>query len=240
MKKVFLGIILAACASCEYNNIGPRVCFVTSTVTTNIVSYFTYNSANELVSYKASDVTSSILASDAMGNIISELDNGDVQINYTYDEHNRLILWTESFTDPQQYYREVKFMYNSSGQNVLKQYFLYHASSSSYILWRYMTLTYSSTSGRNYSERKLYDANSALLYTENFLWDNHPNPYLSNAFFINEPPPSNNVIQYTLTFAGGSPQVTDYTYTYNSNGFPLTQTIPGYATIASYTYTNCN
>ena len=240
MKKVFLGIILLVGASCEYNNIGPRFCYVASAVTSYNVSYFTYNSANELVSYSATGVSSSTIASDGAGNIVSELDNENIQINYTYDERNQLILWTESFTDAPHYNREVKFMYNENGQSVLQQYLLYHVSSSSYILWRYETLSYGSSTGRNYSERKMYDATSALLYTQNYQWDSHPNPYLSNAFFINEPPPSNNILQYTYTLAGGLPQVTNYTYTYNSNGFPLTQTIPGYATIASYTYTNCN
>jgi YD repeat-containing protein len=205
-----------------------------------VFNSYSYNDNNELISYSSASIYSSTLTYDDSGKIISELDNGDIQIKYTYDQKHQLILWSESIPGYSFDILQYKFFYNEAGQDTLKQTIRYNLSSGSYDITRFERLRYESTKSKNYSERKTYNASSTLLYTENFLWDNRPNPHLTNAFFTNEPPPSNNILQYTFTAAGGLPEVTNYIYTYNSNGFPLTQTIQGFVTIANYTYANCN
>jgi YD repeat-containing protein len=240
MKKIIFGFILVAIAACEYKDIAPHTCYLATEYTPSKAISYSYDSKNVMTTYAAANVLSSVLTYNDAGNIISELDNGNLQINYDYNQNNRLILWTQSIVNYPAGNFQIKFTYNSAGQNILKQSYRYDVNSSSYYLTQYVELSYSSTNTKSYSQRKTYNAASTLLYTENFLWDNHPNPYLANPFFINEPPPSNNITQYTFTPASGVPNIVTYTYTYNSNGFPLTQTVPGYATIAYYSYTNCN
>ncbi len=238
MKKIIPGLVLMLASSCEYKDIGPRICFLESEQTATKSNFYTYNSANELVSYRAPDVFSSTLTNDGSGKIISELDNGNIQINYAYDQSNRLVLWTEASAGNTSNL-QAKFMYNASGQDTLIQYFNYNVSSGTYDLQVYTRLSYTSPTTKNYSERRTYNDLSVLLYTEKYLWDNHPNPYLANAFFTNEPPPSNNILRHEITYAGGNTTVANLSYDYNSNGFPMSQTETGYGVIAYYTYTNC-
>jgi YD repeat-containing protein len=243
MKKIILGAVLISLASCDKTNkIGPNVCYLSSENTYSNSMIYYYNSSNELSSYVTSYIFSSVLTYDGSGKIISELDNGNTQISYNYDKNNRLILWSQVVAGDPSANLQYKFMYNASGQDTLKQLFNYDATSSSYYLSQFQRLTYTAAGTNNYSERRTYDSASTLLLTEDYLWDNHPNPYLTNPFFSNEPPPSNNVIQYSYMPAGQPAQVTIYTYTYNSNRFPVTQMIPANGTtLAShiYIYTNC-
>lgn len=240
MRSIFGLLLVTLLLSCEYKDISPRICYLATEVTPTIANSYFYNENNQLVSYSSPNIYTSTLTYNSAGKIISELDNGGIQIDYTYDEKNQLVLWTESIKGASFYVLQIKFLYNDAGQDTLKQTTRYDFWSGKYYLYRIERLQYSSPKSKNYSERRTYDAASRLLYTENYLWDNHPNPHLTNAFFTNEHPPSNNILQYTFTAAGGTPQVTNYVYTYNGNGFPLTQTIQGYTTVAYYTYTNCN
>ena len=240
MKKIIFGFAISFITACEYKDISPRICYLATEWGPSKSISYSYDSKNLLTTYSASNVLSSVLTYNDAGNIISELDNGNIQINYDYDQNNQLILWTQSIANYPASNIQIKFTYNKAGQNILKQYYRYDVASSSYYLINYVESSYPSTRTKSYSKLKTYNATSTLLYTEDFLWDNHPNPYLANPFFINEPPPSNNITQYTFTPAGGVPNVVTYTYTYNNNGFPITQSIPGYGTIAFYTYTNCN
>lgn len=226
--------------SCEYHDTAPAVCYLASEQTQNLSLTYSYDDHNLLTTYTSNHVSSSVLTYDHAGKIISELDNGTIQITYEYDQKNQLVQWTEMIADYPSYNYRIIFSYNNVGQDTLKQYYRYDISSGSYYLWQYQSLRYESNYTRNFSEKRTYDAASTLLYTENFLWDNHPNPHLTNPFFTNEPPASNNVVQYTYTPAGGSPSTTIFAYTYNGNGFPLTQTIPGFSAFATYTYTNCH
>ena len=238
MNKILLGLVFALAISCEYNTVSPSTCYLAS-VETGYLTTFKYNDKNELISYATPSIYSSTLNYDGSGKIISELDNGSILITYKYDNNHRLVLWSEYHTTNPASNFAVSFYYNSAGQDTLKQSYAYDVFNGYYLIG-FTRLSYSSTMNMNYSERKVYNANSVLEYTENFLWDTHPNPYLTNAFFINEPPPSNNVKQYTFTPVGGEASVTDITYTYNSSGFPLTQAIAEYGTTASYSYTNCH
>jgi len=240
MKKVIFGFVCAVITACEYKDISPRICYLATEWGPSKTNAYSYDSKNLLTTYSAANVSSSVLTYNDAGNIISELDNGNIQINYDYDQNNRLILWTQSIVNYPASNIQIKFNYNNAGQNILKQYYRYNVTSSSYYLIQYIELSYPSATTKSYSKLKTYNTTSTLLYTEDFLWDNHPNPYLANPFFTNEPPPSNNITQYTYTPAGGVPNVVTYTYTYNHNGFPVTQSIPGYATVGIYTYTNCN
>jgi hypothetical protein len=160
-------------------------------------------------------------------------------ITYDYDNRNRIILWSQTVQGSPGRSIQTKFFYNSQDQDTLQQYFKYHSSSNSYYLWRYAR--YDFANHKNYSRIRTYDAaTDTLLYTEEFQWDTHPNPYLTNAFFLNSPPPTNNETLYTLTVAGTPPQTTEFTYTYNSNGFPVEKKVPSYSVpVAVYTYANC-
>jgi hypothetical protein len=238
MKKIIGAFIIAVLASCELDNHVPlNLCYLKSEQRLFSDANYTYNQKNELISYSSQNVYSSVLTYDVSGKIVSELDNDYIQITYAYDNKNSLVLWEESVAGTS--YLKMKFNYNSYGQDTLKQLYRYDLEIGSYYLANFVRHYYSSTNTNNYSIRKTYDSTGTLLNTENFIWDSHPNPYLNNAFFLNEMPPTNNVTQYTFIPAGGVPQTTNYTYTYNKNGFPLSQTIPGYGTILVYAYTNC-
>jgi|GEM_PF-2719647 YD repeat-containing protein len=241
MKKVILGLVLAALLACEYKDIAPGICYLASEQTQNATLSYSYDDHNQMISYTSNHVSSSVLTYDNSGKIISELDNGTIQITYDYDQKNQLVQWTEMIANYPSYNYQIAFTYNGAGQDTLKQYYGYDVSLGSYYLLQYQRLSYKSADTKNFSEKKTYNPSSTLLYTENFLWDNHPNPHLTNPFFTNEPPPSNNVVQYTYTPVGAIPSTIAFTYTYNNNGFPLSQTTTsGSSTIAVYTYANCH
>ena len=238
MKKIFLGLVFALAISCEYTNVTPRTCYLSS-IETAYQTTFKYNSEYQLISYATPNIYSSTLTYDDSGKIISEFDNGSILVTYKYDQNHRLVLWSEYSTYNPTSNSVVSFFYNSAGQNTIKRYFSFDPYYG-YYMTKFTTLSYASDVNINYSERKVYSADSTLLFTENFLWDTHPNPYLTNAFFINEPPPTNNVTQYTFTPVGGEPTTTKINYTYNASGFPLTQTTAEYGTTAIYSYANCH
>lgn len=239
MKKIVYSAVLIVLLSCEYDDLTP-VCYLASELTISNSIFYSYNNRNQLVTYNAPSVISSVLTYDNSGRIIRELDNGDLDIRYQYDSHGNLILWSQSIDGYPYLSAQSKFFYNAAGQDTLQQYFRFDVATNDFYLWKFIRLNYSSPHGHNYSEKRGYWATGDLAYAENFLWDNHPNPYLKNAFFKNEMPPTNNIVRYTYTLTGGQPQVTEYTYTYNHKGFPVAKAIVGYATIATYTYTNCN
>ncbi len=240
MKKVILGSVLAALLSCEYKDIAPAICYLVSEQTLTSYLIYSYDNNHQLTSYSSDQVSTSVLTYDYSGKIIAELDNGNIQITYDYDQKNQLVQWEELIANFPAYNFRTVFAYNAAGQDTLKQYHRYDPSSGSYYLSQFQRLTYASANTKNYSERKTYDGFGNLLFTESFQWDNHPNPHLTNPFFTNEPPPSNNILQSTFTPAGATPVTSSFTYTYNNNGFPLTQSMTGFSTIAVYTYTNCN
>jgi len=240
MKKITLGLVWAVLVSCEYKDTAPAVCYLASEQIQNATLIYSYNDQNQITSYTSNHVSSSLLTYDNAGKIISELDNGNIQITYEYDQQDQLVQWTETITNYPTYNNRITFNYNGVGQDTLKQYFGYDVSAGSYYLWQFQGFSYASTHTKNFSEKKTYNSSGTLLYTENFIWDNHPNPHLANPFFTNEPPPSNNVVQYTYSPVGANPSTTTFTYTYNKNGFPITQTIPGFSAFGVFTYTNCN
>jgi YD repeat-containing protein len=180
-----------------------------------------------------------VLVYNDAGKIVSEVDNQLFAISYTYDDRNRLSLWEQNVQGFPSYNLQTKFFYNSADQDTLQQFFHFNVSTGSYYLWRYARRDF--VSQKNYSKIRTYDgATNILIYTEDFQWDSHPNPYLNNPFFLNGPPPSNNMTHYAFTMPGYTPQSVDYTYTYNSNGFPLARKIlTDNSTVGQYTYTNC-
>ena len=240
MKKVISGFVVLVLLSCEYKDTAPGICYLASEQTSNTTLVYSYDNNHQLTTYSSDNVSSSVLTYDNSGKIISELDNGNIQITYDYNQKNQLVRWTEQVANYPAYNFQIIFDYNGAGQDTLKRYYRYDPASSSYYLSQYQRLSYSLPNTMNYSERKTYDASAILLFTESFLWDNHPNPHLKNPFFTNEPPPSNNVLQYTFTPAGATPVTSSFTYTYNNNGFPLTQSVSGSSAAAVYTYANCN
>lgn len=238
MKKL-LSILLVVLASCTYHDLHEGPCYLASEHNlSGEVSYF-YNAKNELISYSASNVYSSVLSYDDSGKIISEVDNQILSITYSYDDKNRLTLWSQVVQNYTGYNSQIKFFYNALDQDTLQQFYRYNMSSNTYYLWRYARREF--VNNKNYSKVRTFDANTnVLLYTEEFLWDSHPNPYLTNAFFLNSPPPTNNMTRYTFTNAGAAPETFDYVYTYNSKGFPIEKRDPSNNTfISSYIYTNC-
>jgi YD repeat-containing protein len=236
MKKCFGGFLFLLFFSCEENDIVPRPCLLASEQS-NI--FYSYNSKNEIVSYSSPSIFSSVLTYDDKGKIISELDNERFQISYSYDKNNRLILWMQNDLGYISSSTQIKFFYNEIDQDTLIQYYTYDAPSSSYHLNHFIRLSYTSSS-KNYAERKTFNPNGTLAYSEKYQWDNHPNPYLSNPFFSNEPPPSNNILQYIYEAPGATPNVTDIEYDYNSNGFPLKQSVKGSGVVTNiYSYSNC-
>ncbi|MBS1682441.1 MAG: hypothetical protein JST48_12075 [Bacteroidetes bacterium] len=240
MKKLIFVFVLAQAISCRYDDVIKRTCYLAMENTTSNQLTYLYDNNNRMTTYSSSGIYSSVLTYDNAGKIISEVDNDFFTITYTYNTVGQLTLWAQTAQGTSYYNLQSKFFYNSVGQDTLIQYFRFDDSTNNYYLWQYTRLTYKANN-RNFSKRETFDAGTnALIYTEEFLWDTHPNPYLNNPFFINEPPPTNNAIQHTFTVAGGSPQTTAYTYKYNENGFPVEKSIPGYGVIGIYTYAGCN
>ncbi len=239
MKKILCVVLMAALASCEYHDLRLPDCYVASEQTSAGYITYTYNSQNQLVSYSAPNITSSTLAYNDAGKIVSEFDNKIFAIAYSYDNKNRLIQWSETIESSPGNNVTIKFFYNSFDQDTLQQFYRYNLSTADYYLWRYARREFANL--KNYSRVRTFDAaTNTLLYTEDFLWDNHPNPYLANAFFLNAPPATNNMTRYTFTIAGNTPQTTDFAYSYNSNRFPIEKRVLPYnAIVTLYTYTNC-
>ncbi|MGC4020715.1 MAG: hypothetical protein QM734_01620 [Cyclobacteriaceae bacterium] len=241
MKKVLFGFLVAVLASCEKSQVPIKICYLSSELASSTYYAYLYNDKNQVASYTGSGIISSVLTYDSLNRIISEFDNGLLTITYNYDNKSRLTLWTQEMQYDVSHNMKVKFFYNSANQDTLIQYYKYSLSTGGYYMSRFIRLSFSSSNNKNYSRRKTYNATTdTLLYTEDYLWDTHPNPHLSNPFFTNEPPPTNNVTQYTFTPPGGAPQLTTFEYTYNNNGYPLTQYIPGFIQTVKYEYANCN
>lgn len=237
MKNLLYGFALASLISCTYNDIERPICYIQSEMLGGSYHSYGYNGQNRLTSdvYLSNTAT---MAYDAHGNIVSESDLPDIQIAYTYNDKNQLIQMDGSSATYISYTWQTKYSYNSNGQFVRLETWQYNTATSSLYLNRYETLEYSG-SNKNYSVRKLFDGANNLLRTQEFQWDNHPNPHLSNPYFANEPPPSNNYTSVKVTPAGGSPYIYNYSYIYNSKGFPARQLYNG-SILNSYTYTNCN
>jgi YD repeat-containing protein len=239
MKKVFYFWLAAALISCEYNNIKLGVCNLASEETLANYATYGYNSRNEIISYSTFYVHSSTLTYDNAGKIISENDNGFSIVTYEYDNKERLVILTQTVQSAPQRNYQIKYYYNSFSQDTLRQLYTYN-SLSEYVLRRNERRNFLSTHNKNYSKIRTYDAaTNTLLYTEDFQWDNHPSPYLRNVFFLNGPPPSNNLTKYSRS-SGSSTQTEEYTYTYNSNGFPLTKTrLSDNVVVRKYSYSSC-
>ncbi|HTH56890.1 MAG TPA: hypothetical protein VL728_12655 [Cyclobacteriaceae bacterium] len=237
MKNLFYVLALSLLFSCTYNDIARPVCYLQSELLNGAVHSYGYNDRNQLVS-DSYPGDQAVMGYDVHGNIITESDFPDVQISYTYDDKHELTQMDgSSATYPLAYTWRTKYAYNSGGQLVRIESWLFNGTS--LYLARYETLEYSSANTRNYSVRKLYNASDVLLQVVEFQWDNHPNPHLRNPYFTNEPPPTNNITSATITQGGGNPYVYSYTYIYNSKGFPSKLIYNG-TIINAYTYTNCD
>ena len=148
----------------------------------------------------------------------------------TYDANNRVIQEISASS-------KTISTYNSSGQKVRTEF--YTGTNPNFTLEQYNLYGYSSTSTRNYSTLTQYDASNTLLVTINFTYDTKQNPQA--ALFPFDQLPTNNVTQETFVYPGNHSSVFTNTYTYTSNGFPLTVTAEGNGktTTINYSYKNC-
>jgi YD repeat-containing protein len=237
MKSLLYGLALSLLVSCTYKDIDRPMCYVQSEFLNGAYHSYRYDGQNQLIGdFYPGD--NAMMVYNANGNIVSEFDTPDIQVIYTYNTKNQLTQMDGSSATYISYTWQIRYSYNSNGQLVRLETWLYSTTTNSLYLNRYETLAYS-TNNRNYSVRKLYDGLDNLLRTQEYQWDTHPNPHLNNPYFANEPPPTNNYTSITVTPAGGSPYVYTYTYVYNNKGFPAKQLYNGNI-LNSYTYTNCN
>jgi len=237
MKKI-LAALLVVLAACQNHDLKVDPCFLaTEQNLSNSITY-SYNGRNQLVSYSTQGIFSSLIVYDDKGRIASEVDNQIIAITYGYDDRNRLTLWTETIAGYPASNTQTKFFYNSLDQDTLQQFYKYDPIANAFYLWRYARRDFANQ--KNYSKIRTFDFTNSLIYTQEFQWDAHPNPYLTNPFFLNSPPSTNNMTKYTFTINGGAPEVSEYVYSYNSKGFPIEKRDPSNnSVISSYTYTNC-
>jgi hypothetical protein len=172
---------------------------------------------------------------------VTESDAPDTEITYSYNDQNQLTqMEGSSPTDPLAYNWQAKYSYNSTGQLTKIETWLYSGATSSLYFDHYDLIEYPSSTTRNYSTRKRYDASNNLMWTFTYFWDTNPNPHLKNPYFSNEPPPANNVISLKYTPAGSTTTYSnDYVYNYNDKGFPIRLWFNG-KLLSTLTYTNCD
>lgn len=237
--KYSLYLLALTLVSCSYNDIDRPLCYVQSELLNGFYHSYGYDGQNRLISdiYPGDNA---MLVYDGRGNLVSEFDTPDIQVTYTYNDKNQLVQMDgSSASNPLSTYTwQTRYSYNSGGQMTRLETWLYNTSTNSLYLNRYETLEYSANN-RNYSVRKLYSGSNNLIRTVEYHWDTHPNPHLNSPYFANELPPTNNYTSVKVTPAGGSPYTYNYTYIYNSKGFPVQQLYNGNV-LNAYTYTNCN
>lgn len=238
MKYLISVLALFLLVSCTYNDIGHPICYLQSEFLNGVIHTYGYNDKNQLIAdtYPGDNA---VMGYDAHGNVVSESDYPDIQITYTYNDKNQLTLMDGSSATYSDYAWQIKYSYNSSGQLVRVETWQYGGAANSFYLEHYDSLGYPTSSSKNYSTRKGYYASNDLAWTLEYEWDAHPNPHLKNPYFTNEPPPANNITSIKYTPAGGPTLINNYTYIYNSNGFPVKQLHNGNVA-NTYTYTNCN
>lgn len=240
MKKLFYSLSLVLLSSCYYHDLNLPVCYIQSETLDGVVHNYGYNDKNELVmdSYPGDNA---VMTYDSRGRVVTETDDPDTKITYTYNDKNQLIqMDAVSPSDPLAYNWEAKYSYNSSGQLIKIETWLYSGATSALYFDHYETLEYPSSITNNYSVRKRYDAYDNLMWTYEYFWDTNPNPHLRNPYFSNEPPTTNNLIQLKFQHAGSSTVYSSYyEYNYNEKGFPIRMWNKGNI-ISTLTYTNCN
>jgi len=240
MKRLTYSLYFVMLSSCYYHDTNVPMCYIQSETLDGVVHNYGYNEKNQLI-FDSYPGDNAVMTYDALGRVATEFDNPDSKIIYTYNDQNQLMqMDSSSPSDPLAYNWQAKYTYNSSGQLIKIETWLYSGATSALYFDHYETIEYPSSTTRNYSSRKRYDASDNLHSMITYDWDTYRNPHLINPYFSNEPPPTNNVTALKYTPAGSAiPYSTYYSYNYNDKGFPIRMWNNG-KIISTFTYTNCN
>ncbi len=240
IKTISLSSIVACLLfieGCSKNDATPSSC--------QLINYngevYTYVNT-KLTSGKASCCYSITYSYDNQNRVIQTVENSGSTTTSTlyYDRNNNVIRTIDSDLINQSTSHTI-ITYNSSGQRIKQQSYSYTPSANSNpadsTLLGESTYQYPNTSTHNYSSLSMtiYYSGVPFNYEYTYEYDNKVNPsrHLFNFNPFNET--DNNQVQIAMT--SPSSITTNYVYTYNSNGYPLTSTADG--TISTYTYSNC-
>jgi YD repeat-containing protein len=232
--KIFLlsAVVSWLLFNCSKNETGPSICYLSSFSGSYSGSYtYTNNKLAGSVEYG----TTATYTYDSKGNIITiNYSDGSIE-NYTYDANNRKL----TITSPASY--QLKYNYNSSGQLIRRDQLNYNSSTSSFELYSHLTFAYATASDKNWNRMQRFDAANTLIETYEYQYDNKHNPW-TVVWGTSSIETDNNPTQWIYTQSGSSPVTTTITYTYTTNGYPLTSTTTvgsNSPTNATYTYSNC-
>lgn len=242
LKSFFLFIsVYGAFMGCSVKN-DPvaSVCYIATVTHTygsdSTVGTYTYTD-NKVVAISGVDNSGSTTTYDynydSRGRVSAIVGpNASNNATLTYDTRSRISEMILSTS-------KTVFTYNSFDQLVRADTYLNGNSTSTPDY--YSTYIYPSTGTKNYSARMDYDGSHTLRAIFSFAYDTKQNP--EAVIFPTYQLPTNNVTQRTVLYRGSNGSaITDFIYTYNANGFPLTVTEKNgnsYTTTITYTYTNC-
>lgn len=211
------------------------ICYLDSIRFSGTVPYF------ETFIYDGKRITSAVLRQgaspatyeynyDQQGRVSTIAGPGDTT-TYTYNTHGQLA----TSTNPK--HSQVNYTYDSNGQLAKEETSNYNATKGTFELSHSQTFTFAD-GDTNPESVSHFDSLGNLQYSVAYLYDELINPFsvLNTANSTTFP---NNIIQQTITQSNLSPVVQTFTFTYNNNGYPLTQTTvlaTGDTETTTYTY----
>jgi hypothetical protein len=137
-----------------------------------------------------------------------------------YDNENRLIEVIYSWKG--NVHNRFTFDYNGSGQMIEQAY--YSLQLSVLALISYVTYEYPNTRTRNFHLKKHFDSGEVEPYWVNEIeWDSKKSPYNQLPSLHSADRGENNITKIISDYRGDQ-SVINYTYTYNTNGYPVTRT----------------
>lgn len=200
----------------------------------NNYSTFSYLN-NRLSNYETineSKLFRSIILSYAGSNKLQSENFSDKYNSYlrkfNYDSTGRMVradyLYTDSSGNNPTINIYINYLYNELGQLYKTEQYNYNSSSK--VFDNTLNINYKYDASGNVIERSMYTADGNLHEKETSTYDDKINPWysLKDYFYYDVTLSKNNLSSETITYPNTPSQNihTDYTYTYDANGYPFT------------------